>query len=240
MDAILATTTKQVNMDIDNREKVASRPVSRILFPAPAGWRSFLWAAELLPGSSDLPGSLPPSPCGPRLRSGPLLLPYLVLLRVGFSLPRTSPSGRCALTLSPVQRDRTFSPLPRPLHGCRGRSKSRRYIFCGTSPYRPRPSPHWWETPDRSWPLASTLPCGVRTFLPAPRKPQERSDHPACSPFSFSMIDMAVEDQRGRSACSASLWPALSATGTRNDRCMPFHAARQNCDIIPLTSPQVW
>ena len=69
---------------------------------------------ELLPGSSDLPESVPRSPYGPRLRSGPLLLSYLVLLRVGFSLPRTSPSGRCALTLSPVQRDRTFSPLPRP------------------------------------------------------------------------------------------------------------------------------
>ncbi len=57
---------------------------------------------KLLSGSSDLPGShLRPAEAG-RVRSEPLLLPYLVLLRVGFSLPRTSPSGRCALTLSPA------------------------------------------------------------------------------------------------------------------------------------------
>ena len=172
----------------ESEEKAASRPVSRILFPAQAGRQSFLWAVELLPGSSDLPGSLPPGPCGPRLRSGPLLLPYLVLLRVGFSLPRTSPSGRCALTLSPVQRDRTFSPLPR----FRGGIFSVALVRTGRAP-----PAHCWETPDQSWPLASTLPCGVRTFLPAPRNPRGRSDHPACPPFQFSMTDVAVEDQRG-------------------------------------------
>ena len=86
---------------------------------------------ELLSGSSDLPESHPralPREVG---RSEPLLLSYLVLLRVGFSLPRTSPSGRCALTLSPVQRDRTFSPLPR-----RGEAVS----FLWHCPYLPNPS----------------------------------------------------------------------------------------------------
>ena len=60
----------------------------------------------LLPGSSDLPESQ---------RSEPLLLSYLVLLRVGFALPgRIAPSA--------VRSYRTISPLPR----------ERRYIFCGT------------------------------------------------------------------------------------------------------------
>jgi len=67
------------------------------------GWRSFLWAAGLLPGSSNLPEGYPFSrQAGKRLRSEPLLPSYLVLLRVGFSLPRRSPSERCALTLSPL------------------------------------------------------------------------------------------------------------------------------------------
>ena len=101
----------------------ANRPVSRILYPAEAGRRSFLWAAELLPGSSDLPESYPrPLPGGVGW-SEPLLLSYLVLLHVGFTLPRPSPSGRCALTLS-SRRNRTISPLPRLATG--------RYIFCGT------------------------------------------------------------------------------------------------------------
>ncbi len=85
---------------------------------------------ELLPGSSDLPESYPrPLPDGVG-RSESLLLSYLVLLHVGFSLPRPSPSGRCALTLS-SRRSRTISPLPHLTTG--------RYIFCGT--FRTCPTP---------------------------------------------------------------------------------------------------
>ncbi len=40
------------------------------------------------------------------------LLSYLVLLRVGFTLPPISLSGRCALTLGCRRKARTFSPLP--------------------------------------------------------------------------------------------------------------------------------
>ena len=40
------------------------------------------------------------------MRSGPLLLPYLVLLRMGFSLP-------AAIARAAVRSYRTFSPLPR-------------------------------------------------------------------------------------------------------------------------------
>ena len=46
-------------------------------------------------------------------------LPYLVLLRVGFTVPRH-------VTTRAVRSYRTFSPLPRPV------SRTRRYIFCGT------------------------------------------------------------------------------------------------------------
>ncbi len=45
------------------------------------------------------------------LWGGPPLLSYLVLLRVGFTVPRRSLAARCALTLSGSSR-RTFSPLP--------------------------------------------------------------------------------------------------------------------------------
>ena len=85
---------------------------------------------ELLPGSSDLPESDPRPLPGGVGRSEPLLLSYLVLLHVGFALPRPSPSGRCALTLS-SRRSRTFSPLPRLATG--------RYIFCGTVRTCPTP-----------------------------------------------------------------------------------------------------
>jgi hypothetical protein len=52
----------------------------------------------LLDGSSDLPGS---SALRAETHEGcchPQFLPYLVLLRVGFALPRTLLPGRCALT----------------------------------------------------------------------------------------------------------------------------------------------
>ena len=173
----------------------ANRPVSRILYPAEAGRRSFLWAAELLPGSSDLPESYPrPLPGGVGW-SEPLLLSYLVLLHVGFPLPRPSPSGRCALTLS-SRRNRTISPLPRLATG--------RYIFCGTfrtclplAPERKRPG--------KSWPLASTLLCGVRTFLPARKG---RSDRPACSPnLKYGRFTGKVQRRRREPRSAGSDWP---------------------------------
>jgi len=49
--------------------------------------------------------------CGPHL-----MFPYLVLLRVGFTLPHLLPNARCALTTP-------FHPY---------RSEDWRYIFCGT------------------------------------------------------------------------------------------------------------
>ncbi len=82
-----------------------SRPVSRVL----SG--TVIRLGRMSPSaSSDLPGS----------RTGRTMLPYSVLLRVGFTLPRTV-AGRA------VRSYRTFSPLPDP--ACAGH---RRYVFCGT------------------------------------------------------------------------------------------------------------
>jgi hypothetical protein len=103
-----------------------------------AGVATIPLGPALLPGSSDLPESCLCSGelCSPsddrrsplqnlsdhssplqRLRSGPLLLSYLVLLRVGFALPRASPPERCALTLRPPRQPAPFHPYPAPRTG---------------------------------------------------------------------------------------------------------------------------
>src|SRR5439155_17310843 len=96
-----------------------------------------------------------------RLRSGPLLLSYLVLLRVGFTLPRASLPERCALALSPVERAAPFHPYPSPIPVARARTWA--VCFLWHFPYRRRTA--LASIPLRPSPLASTLPCGVRTFL---------------------------------------------------------------------------
>ncbi len=109
---------------------------------------------------SDLPGGFghcqePPCRIGPmrnrRLAPGPGFPPYLVLLRVGFTLPLALLPARCALTAP-------FHPCyctNQPPKGC---PTQWRYVFCGTS--RPR------VLKPASRTLSGTLPCGVRTFLP--------------------------------------------------------------------------
>ena len=149
----------------------ASKPVSRILSPPRRAGRMAIipLGPILLSDSSDLPESRLSSLSAVRgeaaaLRSGQPLLSYLVLLRVGFTLPRMSPPERCALTLSPNERAAPFHPYP---------SNDGRYIFCGTfraGGVRPDES----GIPRRPSPLASTLPCGVRTFLsPAHASPDK-------------------------------------------------------------------
>ncbi len=74
--------------------------------------------------SSDLPGSAFGTDAGntkhPLLAASCVaLLPYLVLLRAGFTVPR-------AVTSRAVRSYRTFSPLPAFVN------EDGRYIFCGT------------------------------------------------------------------------------------------------------------
>src|SRR5215510_4370762 len=71
-------------------------PISRFL--CPCGWQPFLLAGHCCPALATYPGVE---------RDGPPLLPYLVLLRVGFSLPAELLLPRCALT-APFHPYRAF------------------------------------------------------------------------------------------------------------------------------------
>ena len=125
----------------DEEGKNRSGPVSRVLFP-PLSRR----AANIRLGPWLPRGLISEQP----ERSGrAILVPrtagtrsYWLLLQVGFTVPPESPRTRCALTAP-------FHPYP-PLAG-------RAVCFL-------------WHFPSShlDWPLASTLPCGARTFLPPP------------------------------------------------------------------------
>ena len=103
--------------------------------------------------------------------------PYLVLLRVGFAMPRALLRGRCALTapFHPYPNSRTSQAMAGlRLLGLRVRLKAdrlspftylRRYIFCGT--FRKVAL----TPPSRT--LSGTLLCGVRTFLSLDRAARE-------------------------------------------------------------------
>ncbi len=106
--------------------------------PSSVELRSFLWDRRCRRPLATYPG------VGPARRrerdgrpAGPL--PYLVLLRMGFAVPRTV-AGRA------VRSYRTLSPLPR-LRGA----------VCSLLHFPSR---------RRASPLASMLPVGARTFLP--------------------------------------------------------------------------
>jgi len=132
----------------------------------------------------------PPCRIGPmrsrRLALGPDFPPYLVLLRVGFTLPLALLPARCALTapFHPYHcMEQTFGIDLLISHGAfpKGCSMQWRYILCGTS--RPRAL-----TP-ASRTLSGTLPSGVRTFLPRQPRPPKRatisgSDRPVLLPMS--------------------------------------------------------
>jgi len=105
------------------------RTISR--FPYPCGRWSFVWAVHCWAALATYPGVW---------RSGPLLLPYLVLLHVGFTLPAELLPPRCALTAP-------FHPY-RTLSGPGGIFS----VALSVSVSGPRP-------------LAGTPPCGDRTFL---------------------------------------------------------------------------
>ena len=120
-----------------------ARIISRFLFPC--GRRSFLWAGHCWAAQATYPRVE---------RSGPLLLSYLVLLRMGFTLPDELLRPRCALTAP-------FHPYLR--HEAAGG------IFSVALSVKPALS----ESPR---PLAGMLPCGDRTFLPAAAaKPRDRA-----------------------------------------------------------------
>jgi len=81
-------------------EKRNESAISRVL-----SWATIHLGQPSPAASSDLPGS----PFGRTVRTEVLLLPYLVLLQAGFSLPR-------CVTTRAVRSYRTFSPLPALAH----------------------------------------------------------------------------------------------------------------------------
>jgi hypothetical protein len=119
-----------------------SRPVSRVL-----SWAAIHLGYTSPCTSSDLPGS----PCGPHAADRIRLLPYLVLLRVGFTLPPVLPPARCALTAP-------FHPYP-PLASSAGR-----YLFCGT--FRRLTPPRCYLAPCPVEPGLSSLAGLPRERLP--------------------------------------------------------------------------
>src|SRR6266851_9552832 len=131
-------------------ERWACRAVSRFL--SPCGWQSFISTGHYCPALATYPRVK---------RSGPLLLSYLVLLRVGFALPDGLLRPRCALTAP-------FHPYLR-----------RGGIFSVALSVRNALS----ESPR---PLAGTLSCGDRTFLSRfqERPPVRQADY-HCGTFAF-------------------------------------------------------
>ena len=139
-------------------ERHASNPISRILSSRLAGSGDHSSSPGIAAGVQRPTRELPREG---GFRGGPPLLSYLVLLRVGFTLPPISLSGRCALTLGRRSNPHLFT-LAGP-HAAEATGKPA-VCFLWHFPYRRR-TVRLTNIPLRPSPLASTLPCGVRTFL---------------------------------------------------------------------------
>ena len=132
------------------KKKRGSEPaVSRVLFPPrarrPSAGGKHSSSARIAP---DLQRADPEASGGqPDGRLSAAMPPYLLLLPVGFSLPSASLRTRCALAA--------------PFHPCLGAFR-RPWAVC-----------FLWHFPSGcpAWPLASTVPCGARTFLPRHQAP---------------------------------------------------------------------
>jgi hypothetical protein len=93
---------------------------TKFLFTGFAGFclgQPFICDARRRAPQATYPGAHAGRMCGPVLRLD-CLPPYLVLLRMGFSVPPPSPPERCALTA--------------PFHPYRTPERARRYTFCCT------------------------------------------------------------------------------------------------------------
>ena len=101
------------------------RGISRVLSSAEAAGGSFIWDRHCRRPHAAYPGLR---------RSERLLIPYLALLQVGFTVRPPSPVARCALTA--------------PFHPCLcPRKGHRRFTFCGTFRRRPKPTPGCYPAP---------------------------------------------------------------------------------------------
>ena len=152
-----------------------------------------------------------------RVQYGPYHVnPYLALLRVEFTVPRT-------VTSRAVRSYRTLSPLPDP--ACAGH---RRFALCCTGRGFPPQA------------LPGTLPYGARTFLPSARLPPKGDDDEAATVWSASArsiegLRAAVTLRCGQGVINAPLPPSpvfRSSTQSRCDRPCPGHP-----HAAPASSP---
>ena len=135
-----------------------------------------------------------------RVQYGPYHVnPYLALLRVEFTVPRT-------VTSRAVRSYRTLSPLPDP--ACAGH---RRFALCCTGRGFPPQA------------LPGTLPCGARTFLPSARLPPKGDDDEAATVWSASA--RSIEGLRAAVtpgyACLPAMWPRYCARRGKCCRTLP-------------------
>jgi|GEM_PF-377329 len=124
-----------------------SRPVSRVL-----SWAAIHLGPTSPWASSDLPGDS----YGPHAAATGCMPPYLVLLRVGFTLPTLLPASRCALTA--------------PFHPYQPAAAGWRYLFCGT--FR-RLAP----------PRCYLAPCPVEPGLSSPSRQRRKERLPSRLPI---------------------------------------------------------
>jgi hypothetical protein len=137
--------------------KSQGRSVSRVLSP-PRGGAAIIYLGRPLPTGSPATreATYPPAERPKPLVPGPstaTLTGCLVLQAVGFSLPAASPPPRCALTA--------------PFHLCLSPEGPSAVCFLWHYP---------WGCP--RWPLATTVPCPARTFLPASFARREATARP--------------------------------------------------------------
>ena len=136
-------------------------------------------------------------------RAAPMF-PYLVLLRVGFTLPQLLPAARCALTAP-------FHPYRRP-------KSRRRYIFCGT--FRRLSPPRRYLALCPVEPGLSSIPCGTAIAWPTsnpiiPEANAERALHIAINapPRARPADDPVLLLRRRRPEANV---PESPETGIRN------------------------
>ena len=131
VDGSLATSTTP-KLPTEQKSQTVCKPGS---VPAKRRWMTIHLGRPLPDASRNLPGrQCGDAPAPKRDR------PYSVLLPVGFTVPRTLPPGRCALTAP-------FHPYPGSSPG--------RFAFCGTFP---------GVAPAGRYPAPYLR--GARTFLP--------------------------------------------------------------------------
>ena len=169
-------------------------------------------APALLPGSSDLPESSPSDGVG-GAGSPPLL----------FGLAPCGVYRAPDITIGAVRSYLTSPKRPAPFHPCQSSMPQRTAVcFLWHFPYRRR-TVRFADIPLRPSLLASTLPCGVRTFLspalstgdPVRTMPAIRrgSDRPAC-PRNFHHSASRVLVQEGPATTATKEGMLISEPGT--------------------------